>query len=326
MSSLILQEFPVFLSSALLAGLALLLALGLWNCRRIIRGDWGDDTISPFEARPLPQWLQLLSLSVPQLQVELRRMKRDISRAGIYAPDAFERLLAVRNGLVWCCLLAIPLTLVLLPDASFAVISFGVVLAAVFYGIPGLFLNARGRVRAGGILNAVPEILDILSMCLSGGMTLDQALPRIVEFSPNVSTDLTRELQLVVRQARVSTAGVAFQQLADRMDEVELRSLAATVQHTERLGTDMKKAIDNLSQSIRSGLRSEAEARANSLSLKLLFPIILCVSPPVFFVLVVPPVIRLRDHFREQLIPTGTQDLLRRGSQGEPAAPPPATP
>jgi tight adherence protein C len=223
--------------------------------------------------------------------------------------------------LVWCCLLAIPLTLVLLPGASFAVISFGVILAAVFYGIPGLFLNARGRVRAGGILNAVPEILDILSMCLSGGMTLDQALPRIVEFSPNVSTDLTRELQLVVRQARVSTAGVAFQQLADRMDEVELRSLAATVQHTERLGTDMKKAIDNLSQSIRSGLRSEAEARANSLSLK-----ILCVSPPVFFVLVVPPVIRLRDHFREQLIPTGTQDLMRRGSQGEPAAPPPATP
>jgi tight adherence protein C len=107
---------------------------------------------------------------------------------------------------------------------------------------------------------------------------------------------------------------VAFQQLADRMDEVELRSLAATVQHTERLGTDMKKAIDNLSVSIRSGLRSEAEARANSLSLKLLFPIILCVSPPVFFVLVVPPIIRLRDHFRETLIPAETQDLMRRGS------------
>ncbi|MFN9236105.1 MAG: ATPase, T2SS/T4P/T4SS family, partial [Planctomyces sp.] len=38
------------------------------------------------------------------------------------------------------------------------------------------------------------------------------------------------------------------------------------------------------------------------------------------------PVIRLRDHFREQLIPTGTQDLMRRGSQGEPSSPPPAAP
>ncbi len=314
MTNLLIQEFPFFLASSLLAGLGLLLVLGLWNCRRIIRGDWGDDSVSPFETKPLPSWLILLSVSVPQLGVELRRMKRDISRAGIYAPDAFDRLLAVRNGLVWCCLFAIPLVLILTGQPGFLVISAGVILAAVFYGIPGLFLNARGRVRAAGILSAVPEILDILSMCLSGGMTLDQALPRIVEFSPNVSSDLTRELQLVVRQARVSTAGVAFQQLADRMDEVELRSLAATVQHTERLGTDMKKAIDNLSVSIRSGLRSEAEARANSLSLKLLFPIILCVSPPVFFVLVVPPIIRLRDHFRETLIPVETQDLMRRGS------------
>ena len=314
MTNLLIQELPFFLASSLLAGLGLLLVLGLWNCRRIIQGDWGDDSVSPFEAKPLPSWLVLLSVSVPQLGVELRRMKRDISRAGIYAPDAFDRLLAVRNGLVWCCLFAIPLVVILTGQPSFLVISAGVILAAVFYGIPGLFLNARGRVRAAGILSAVPEILDILSMCQSGGMTLDQALPRIVEFSPNVSSDLTRELQLVVRQARVSTAGVAFQQLADRMDEVELRSLAATVQHTERLGTDMKKAIDNLSGSIRSGLRSEAEARANSLSLKLLFPIILCVSPPVFFVLVVPPIIRLRDHFRETLIPVETQDLMRRGS------------
>ncbi|MFM7169224.1 MAG: type II secretion system F family protein [Planctomycetaceae bacterium] len=325
MLTLILSEFPVFLASALLSGLVLLLVLGLWNCRLIIRGDWGDDSISPFEARPLPRWLQFLALSVPQMQFELRRIRRDMSRAGIYAPDAFDRLLAVRNGLVWCCLFAIPLVLILVPEAMLLTISFGVFLAAVFYAIPGLFLNARGRVRAGGILSAVPEIMDILSMCLSGGMTLEQALPRIVEYSPNVSRDLTKELQLVVRQARMSSAGLAFQQLAERIDEVELRSLAATVQHTERLGTDMKRAIDNLSTSIRSGLRSEAEARANSLSVKLLFPIILCVTPPVFFVLVVPPVLRLRDHFRQEFIPAGTEELIRAGSKsGGPAGTPAA--
>jgi len=309
-----IQDWAVFAASMLLAGLMLLLALGLRNCRQIIRGDWGDEDRNPFEQRKLPVWVTWLSLSVPQLDLELQRMKRDISRAGIYAPDAFDRLLAVRNGLVWCCLFSIPLVLILVPGPAFTVIAFGVVLAVVFYGVPGLFLNARGRVRSAGILNAIPEILDILSMCLSGGMTLEQSLPWIVEFSPNVSTDLTRELQLVVRQARVSSAGTAFQQLADRIDEVELRSLAATVQHTERLGTDMKRAIDNLSGSIRAGLRSEAEARANSLSVKLLFPIIFCISPPVFFILVIPPIVKLRDHFQQEFIPSDATRVLQQGN------------
>ncbi|MFM7834060.1 MAG: hypothetical protein ACKPJD_19860, partial [Planctomycetaceae bacterium] len=70
---------------------------------------------------------------------------------------------------------------------------------------------------------------------------------------------------------------------------------------------------------------SEAEARANSLSVKLLFPIILCVTPPVFFVLVVPPVLRLRDHFRQEFIPARTEELIRAGSKsGGPAGTPAA--
>lgn len=156
----------------------------------------------------------------------------------------------------------------------------------------------------------MPEVLDILSMCLSGGLTLEQSLPKIVEFSPYVSSNLTKELNLVVRQAETASAGQAFDQLAERIDEPELRSLAATILHTERLGTDMRRAIDALSQSIRTTLKHEAEARANSLSLKLLFPVIFCICPPVFFILMVPPIIRLRDHFQTELIPSNTRQLL----------------
>jgi tight adherence protein C len=315
------QSLVSFIAFSLLAAMVYLLGLGLINCRRIIRGDWSDENVNATEERSFPIWMQWLSASVPQMQIELNRIRRDISRAGIYAPDALERLLAIRNGLVWCSLFSIPLVLILASSGHLSIVAVGLLIAVVFYALPGLFLNARGRVRAGGILGAIPEILDIISMCLSGGLTLEQALPRIVEYSPHVSRDLTNELKLVVQQANASSAGTAFHQLSERIDEVELRSLAATVQHTERLGTDMKRAIDSLSQSIRSTLKTDAEARANSLSLKLLFPIIFCISPPVFFVLVVPPIIKLRDHFQREFLPTDTRQALEAGGQ-TPSTPP----
>jgi tight adherence protein C len=313
------SELTIFIGVTLLAALGLTIAAILLNCRRLIRGEWADVSSLVLSDRPLPAWMNLLAGSIPQLQVELDRIRRDLRRAGAYTPDAFDRLMALRNSLVWCCLFSIPLFFLLTPRTPVLNISVGMVAAIVFYSVPGLFLNVRGRTRASEILGSVPEVLDIISMCLSGGLTLEQSLPKIVEYSPFVSGSLTRELQLVVRQAQTSSAGQAFEQLAERIDEPELRSLAATVLHTERLGTDMRRSIDALSQSIRITLKHEAEARANSLSLKLLFPVIFCICPPVFFILMVPPVIRLRDHFQNELIPANTRQLLETGSDGVPA-------
>jgi tight adherence protein C len=318
------SDIGFFLAVTGLAVIVWTMAAVLLNCRRIIRGDWAESSVAIFSDQSLPEWMQWLAGSVPQLKIELDRIRRDLRRAGAYTPDAFERLMALRNSLVWCCLFAIPLLLVIFGTSTNALrgcIGGGILAAIVFYAIPGLFLNARGRVRASEVISSVPEVLDIISMCLSGGLTLEQSLPRITEYSPYVSGSLTKELQLVVRQAQTSSAGQAFDQLADRIDEPELRSLAATVLHTERLGTDMRRAIDALSQSIRTTLKHEAEARANSLSLKMLFPVIFCICPPVFFILMVPPVVRLREHFQTELIPSNTRDLLESGA-GLSAVPP----
>ncbi|MFM7057579.1 MAG: type II secretion system F family protein [Planctomycetota bacterium] len=319
------SDMGFFLAVAGLATIVWTMAAVLLNCRRLIRGDWAEASVSIFSDQSLPEWMRWLAGSVPQLRIELERIRRDLRRAGAYTPDAFERLMALRNSLVWCCLFAIPLLLVIFGTSTNALrgcIGGGILAAIVFYAIPGLFLNARGRVRASEVISSVPEVLDIISMCLSGGLTLEQSLPRIIEYSPYVSTSLTRELQLVVRQAQTSSAGQAFDQLAERIDEPELRSLAATVLHTERLGTDMRRAIDALSQSIRTTLKHEAEARANSLSLKMLFPVIFCICPPVFFILMVPPVVRLREHFQSELIPSNTRELLESGAGGISATPP----
>lgn len=318
------SDIGFFLAIAGLAAILWTMAVVLLNCRRLVRGDWAESSIVLLDQNSLPEWMRWLAGSVPQLKLELGRIRRDLRRAGSYTPDAFERLLALRNSLVWCCLFSIPLLLAIFGTSTNAFrgcIGGGLFAAIVFYAIPGLYLNARGRVRAAEVLSSVPEVLDIISMCLSGGLTLEQSLPRIVDYSPYVSANLTKELQLVIRQAQTSSAGQAFEQLADRIDEPELRALAATVMHTERLGTDMRRAIDALSMSIRTALKHEAETRANSLSLKMLFPVIFCICPPVFFILIVPPVVRLREHFQSELIPSNTRDLLENASGSISATP-----
>lgn len=318
------SDIGFFIAAAGLAAIVWTMAAVLLNCRRLVRGDWADSSIVMLNDNSLPEWMRWLAGSVPQLKLELGRIRRDLRRAGSYTPDAFERLLALRNSLVWCCLFSIPLLLVIFGTSTNALrgcIGGGLFAAITFYAIPGLYLNARGRVRASEVISSVPEVMDIISMCLSGGLTLEQSLPRIVDYSPYVSASLTKELQLVIRQAQTSSAGQAFEQLAERIDEPELRALAATVMHTERLGTDMRKAIDALSLSIRTTLKHEGEARANSLSLKMLFPVILCICPPVFFILMVPPVVRLREHFQSELIPANTRELLENASGSISATP-----
>lgn len=281
-----------------LGGVALSIgACVLWPRRRLPF----DESPWEFGEQPVSVWTRVMSVSVPQLPIEVRRLRRDLSRAGMYDPLALERYLALRNTLLWAILLPTIFLAGLSSHWSMTVWVVGVVLLAVTYSLPGLFLNVRGNRRAQRIVNSVPDMLDIVSMCLSGGLTLEQSLAQVANYAEKTHPELARELQIVSQQSTASTAGQAFQRMADRLDEGELRSLAAIILQTERLGTGLNSAIDQLARSIRGTARQRAEARANSLALKLLFPVIFCVTPPVFFVLIVPPLVSIRDHFNSDL-------------------------
>ena len=278
------------------------------------RSSVSSDDSYPFSAEKAPWIVTALSRSIPQLPVELQRIKRDVSRAGFYDPLAPTRLLAWRNLFVWSVVVASLAAILVVPSSAIRIMIIGISGAILCYGAPGLWLNGMGNQRAMTIVSVVPEILDIMAMCLAGGLTIEQALEHVADYSGNIGKEVNREFQLVREQARMSTAGAALQRMADRFDEVDLRSLAATVRHSERLGVDVRGAITALSNSIRHSFRSTAESRANSLSLKLLFPTIFCVTPPVFFVLVVPPILQLQDHFQRELLSPATEDFLY-GSQ-----------
>lgn len=302
-----IEQSSTFLLAAFGGIVLAAIGLAVVELRRLAQDS---QTAYPFPSETPPRWLSLLARSVPQLPVEIARIRRDVSRAGFYDKLASTRILAWRNLLVWACI-ALTIAVMLNVPGSFSVIlAAGVTITIVLYGVPGLWLNNKGNHRAAHILSSIPEVLDIFSMCLAGGLTLEQSLDRVADYSQNISPDIQKEFRLVRDQARVTTAGIALRKMADRFDEPELRSLAATVIHSERLGVDMRRSVDGLSISIRQAFRSSAQSRANSMALKLLFPIVFCVMPPVFFVLVVPPILDLKAHFERDLLSPESEQIL----------------
>ena len=92
--------------------------------------------------------------------------------------------------------------------------------------------------------------------------------------------------------------GQALKHFADRIDVPDIRSLASIVSQTERLGTNVARAMKDYSATVRQAQRRRVEERANRLSVQIMLPVIFCLSPPVYLLLCGPPVLELVDHFK----------------------------
>lgn len=77
------SDLTTFIAVAGLATILWSIAAILLNCRRLIRGDWADSSLSVLVDRPLPEWMRWLAGSVPQLTAELDRIRRDLRRAAL---------------------------------------------------------------------------------------------------------------------------------------------------------------------------------------------------------------------------------------------------
>ena len=112
-------------------------------------------------------------------------------------------------------------------------------------------------------------------------------------------------MEIIRRQAEAHTLENALTQFADRINVAEIKSLAALVTQTERLGTNVATALRDYADSIRRGFRQRAEEQGNKNSIKLLLPVTLCLAPPVYILLLAPAVLELRDFIIRENRPGG---------------------
>lgn len=278
--------------------------------RRVLARNATADLLSREQTgKTYSGWVaRFFAASVPQLPAEIDGIRRDLNRGGFYSPTALTEYLATRNAVIW---LVAGLTSFLTwqsqprPDVQRAVLIAGWAVAIGSYALPRMILRLQANARVARIQTGLPDALDVVTMCLTGGLPLQEALGRVTQEMQFAHPDIAVELEIVRKQADANTLSHAMRQFANRVDLPDVKSMAALVSQTERLGTNVATAVREFADSLRRGARFRAEERASKASVKMLFPVVLCLAPPVYVLLVGPSLLQLRDFVLNENRPGG---------------------
>ena len=136
--------------------------------------------------------------------------------------------------------------------------------------------------------------MDILVICLEGGLSLPAALKRVSSELKMVHPALAAELGIVQREIQLGrTSGEALRKMGERSDLEEVRSLASVILQSERLGASLVKSLRVHADTLRVKRQQRAEELAQTAATKMLFPTVLFILPAMFVVILGPAVIHI---------------------------------
>ncbi len=164
--------------------------------------------------------------------------------------------------------------------------------------LPIMWLRRRARGRIERIRMSLPDALDLLIVCVESGLGLDAALLRISREMQDVAPELCEEITLMNLEI---SAGKPRQEclrnlgLRSGCDEVE--ALAARISQAAKFGTNLGNSLRIHSESLRQKRRQEAEERAAKTTVKLLFPLVFCIFPAIFVVILGPAALNIMKYF-----------------------------
>ncbi len=280
--------FVLFLSMCLFIGTFL---------REVLSASKDRDASPESAASP---FTRALAAAIPQLPKEIEQISKELRQSGNYEREALTNYLAVRNlGIM----LALSTTagcgwlLLDVPRAVQYVAMGGGLLAIAAYSIPRVYIGTVAENRIERIRAALPDAMDMASMCLVGGVTLKTALGRVRQEITETHPDIASEFAILERQAAASSIGRAMTSFAERTELAEAQSLASVINQTERLGTNVAVALKEFSDNIRRNRRREAEEKANRTTVQIMLPVIFFLAPPIYIMLCGPAVLGLVDFF-----------------------------
>jgi tight adherence protein C len=169
-----------------------------------------------------------------------------------------------------------------------------VLVALLGYYLPDIWLRQKTDKRKEKILNALPDALDLLVVCVEAGMGLDSAIARVAKDSEDGSPELSDELHFMTLELRAGKSRRdALKNLSLRTNLDEVKSLVTLLIETEKFGTSMAEALRVYSDSYRIQRQQRAEEVAAKLPVKLLIPLGLFIFPALFVVILGPAFISI---------------------------------
>lgn len=166
--------------------------------------------------------------------------------------------------------------------------------AAAGLSLPAAFLRSKARKRQEAITDALPDALDLLTVCVEAGLGINSAFLRIAEEFRLSSPTLSEEFDVVNREMVAGKPRMdALRALADRTGVEDVKSLVAMLIQTERLGTSLAQSLRVHSDSLRVRRRQRAEEAAAKTTIKLVFPLVFLLFPALFIVILGPGVLQI---------------------------------
>ncbi len=255
----------------------------------------------PFVDRVLKPWLrrqiQAAGHLAPAYNIE--RLQRNLVRAGYpYNLTVVDFLgIQIISGLV-CVSIAL-YGMSLRGPAPLGSIFLAAIAGLIGFMLPDFWLRSRVRQRKAEIKRALPDALDMLTICVDAGAGLDSAMLKISEKWKNA---IAAEFGKVVAEIRIGKARKeALLSMAERTGVPEVASFVAVLLQADQFGLSIANVLHNQSEQLRVRRWQRAEEEARKVPIKLLFPLIFLIFPALLAVTVGPAVPLLMRVFDEMM-------------------------
>lgn len=241
-----------------------------------------------------PVWGPVLA-ALPTSRGTVKRLRRQMDLAGFHTVKQ-AALFSIAE--LACPLLLGAAPLLLSADSRRWVAA--IIGAVMGYMLPGFLLNRRIRSRQLEIQNGLADALDLLVLCLEAGSSLDQAVVKAGEELQVAYPALGDQLRIVISEMRAGKSRLeAFKGLASRTQVDDVRALVGMLVQTDRFGTSIAQALRTHSEVCRTKRRQRAEEKAEKVGVKLVFPLVFCLFPALYVVMLGPAFLKFLQMFAD---------------------------
>ena len=215
------------------------------------------------------------------------RLATMLDRAGNPAPWTVERIMGVKGAsLLVGILLGAAYGQFTLRSVLFAAIG-----GAVFFFMPDMLLYNAALRRQEQTSKSLADALDMLTVCVEAGQGFDAALLQVAR---NVEGPIAGEFARVISEIQIGKSrGEAFAAMGDRVTLPEVKNFTTALVQADRLGLPIAAVLREQTGAMRLARRQYAEERAQKVTVKILFPLMFCILPALFVVVIGPGTIRL---------------------------------
>jgi tight adherence protein C len=168
---------------------------------------------------------------------------------------------------------------------------------------PDFWLGNRIVARQARIRRGLPDVLDLLVICIEAGLSLDQSVARTADELSLAQPAICDELAVVVLEQRAGLPRAdAWKHFSERTNVESVRNLVSVLVQSEKFGTSVAKTLRVHSDTLRTQRRQRVEEQAAKTTIKLVFPLVLFIFPSLFLVTLGPAVITVMESFNKYLI------------------------